>query len=95
MRSKWKCSYFNYSFLNIKLKKKNIRSTKIPDFYENERIKIHTGKKYEQLIISSGMIGYKFGQFILTKLLGYDIHLRGKKKKIKKKKNLLNVFNFI
>jgi len=91
LRSQWKCPYFDYRLLtnNKKIIKVQKRNLKIPDCYVNEHTLISTGRKYRNIIINPDMIGFNFGSFVLTKLIGYDIHLRGKRKKLKRQRKFL------
>jgi len=49
---------------------------------------IHTGMSFQRIIIEKGMLGFKFGEFILTKRLGAFIHRDNKL--AKKKQNNSN-----
>ena len=100
MRSAWKCvnnlNNFKKRFrriispnlLRIKGSQPNFyiwnRSAIIPKFYVKKRIGIYTGRMYHSLIIRRFMIGRHFGEFAITKRLGFGIHLKQIKKKLKK-----------
>jgi len=82
MRSSWKCPVFDYTIISGQLPQTiKTRGLRIPDCYLGIRITIHTGKKFKSILIKSGMLGCKFGELVPTKLTGYNIHLRGKRKK--------------
>jgi len=82
MRSVWKGKYqFNkikYYFNFFLRKKSYIFMSDVGLKY-----KIYNGKDYINVLIKEGMVGKKFGNFVLTKILGRSIHLK-KKKKLKK-----------
>jgi small subunit ribosomal protein S19 len=46
---------------------------------------IYNGKKFIPLVILKNMIGYRFGEYILTKKIGQTIHIVSKKRKKKRK----------
>lgn len=56
----------------------------ITSWYIGKKVKIYCGNKFINLEITRGMVGYKFGQFIMTKRMGSFIHKKKKKKKGKK-----------
>ncbi len=83
MRSFWNGPYIDYTFLKkkrfyLKERKKNPysknlaltlrsrRSTILPSF-ENIGCKIYNGNKYVWLVTKLHHVGFKFGDFILTK----------------------------
>jgi len=51
---------------------------------------IHTGMSFQRIVIEKTMLGFKFGEFILTKRLGAFIHRDNKlaKKKAKQLKQI-------
>lgn len=63
------------------------RSTIVP-FMVNKIAQIYNGKKFIQLRVQPDMIGSKFGEFSLTKKMGYGIHnsKRNQKRKNRAKK---------
>lgn len=77
MRSKWKIPFFNSSNLNvIKLKKKNSdekslffksRSFTITPFLVGFTVKIPNGSKSIIIEIKDHHVGYKIGNFTITK----------------------------
>ena len=82
-RALWKGPFLvvflrNYFYNNYKILKKNCV---IGNCERNIIYKIYNGKLFINLKIKRNFIGFKFGQFILTKKFG--IHLR--KLKLKKK----------
>ncbi len=58
------------------------RNNKITTDYIGLRIAIYNGKQFFSILIREEMVGYKFSEFIRTKIIGSQIH----KKKIKKNK---------
>jgi len=42
---------------------------------------VHNGKSYVGVFVEVEMVGYKLGQFVLTKQKLYHIHTKQKKKK--------------
>jgi len=89
MRSQWNLPYFLIIFPN---KKKNYlydtlpRNLLISTILLNKRVKIYNGKKFLFLRIKKTMLGFKLGEFCVTKALGYTIHKKKKKKKSSRKK---------
>jgi len=49
------------------------RSVILPIFV-GTNVEIHDGKKFVNLSITKNMVGYKFGEFALTKRIGRNIH---------------------
>jgi len=79
---------FKKSFWEIFLEKNlNLRSLVIPSTLIGKRIYIYNGKIYKFIRISSKMVGHKFGEFAITKVLGKAIRKAGEKKRKKKKNN--------
>jgi small subunit ribosomal protein S19 len=69
-RSKWKGPFLGNSVLkNVGLKKTKIwsRSSVIPGFLVGETVYIHNGKEFKRVVITREKIGYKFGDFSLTR----------------------------
>lgn len=75
MRSKWKGFYFNPG-LDSKIFD---RSAVITLSFLNKRVLIHNGRRFISLLIKESMLGYKFGEFVVTKQLGGKIHSKKKK----------------
>lgn len=70
-RSKWKGPYITEKALQ-KLKKnhKNLtvsRNTEILPKLVGQTFRIHNGKKYMEIIVTTEMIGHKFGEFFSTR----------------------------
>lgn len=81
-RSLWKGPYINESFFQeVLLSKKKIkttsRSTVILPFLIGKTVQVYNGKFFIPITISEEMIGYKLGEFVLTRLR----HVYKKKKK--------------
>jgi len=75
MRSSWKVPFFdNKTISSIKLDKnkkseiiaKDKRFTFVPSLIGTE-MKIHNGIKYLHIVVQEEHIGYKYGNFIITK----------------------------
>lgn len=71
-RSSWKGPLIKNNILKkIKLKKTSIkvfsRSSSITPICVGSRFLIHNGKTFSPLIVTSEMIGCKFGEFSLTR----------------------------
>ena len=74
-------------FISIKLKKINkekkiniwSRSSIIPELLINKNVFVYNGKIFKKILITREKVGYKFGEFVFTKI-------RPKTKKIKKTK---------
>jgi ribosomal protein S19 len=47
---------------------------------------VFNGKTFVNLIVTDSMLGFRFGQFVLTKRLGAAIHLKKKTRKTQPKK---------
>ncbi len=58
------------------------RNKTISDIYLNKTIKVYNGKEFKTLKITREKLGFKFGEFVLTR----KIFERKKKKKAAKKK---------
>jgi ribosomal protein S19 len=80
MRSKWKLPFINFSALQeIKMKKKlKVKTKKITPIFKkrddvitpefvNSIVKIHNGIKFVFLHIKEIHVGYKYGNFTVTK----------------------------
>ena len=85
-RSIWKGLYVAKNVLkkNIKRSKKNLkiwsRNSAIPSFLLGKTVLIHNGKQYNKIIITREKIGYKFGEFSLTRKYYKKINVSNKKK---------------
>ena len=80
--SLWKGPYINESFFQeVLLSKKKIkttsRSTVILPFLIGKTVQVYNGKFFIPITISEEMVGYKLGEFVLTRLR----HVYKKKKK--------------
>jgi len=81
-RSKWKNAFidnlFTYTKIKNSTKKHKIwsRSSVITSQLIGKAVEVYNGKEFKTLFISREKIGFKFGQFISTRL----------KRKVKKKK---------
>jgi len=53
----------------------------IGPFFVNKKVCIYNGKIYNDLTITNNMIGFKFGEFILTKTFLKRMHVEKKKSK--------------
>lgn len=82
-RSSWKINFISSSVLKLNNKKKRIvwnRSSCIPFFLVDSRVRIYNGKDFKNILVTKEMVGYKFGEFSLTRK-------SRPKKLIEKKKN--------
>jgi small subunit ribosomal protein S19 len=89
-RSKWKEPFVNEKIINQSLKKKELNKDKMIKITSKNSViinnfvgltfNIYTGKTFFKIEITKEMVGYKFGEFIFTR-----IHSPPKKKKIKRK----------
>lgn len=70
-------SFFRKNFSNGSYK----RSSFIPIHFLGSRISIHIGNQFKSILVKPLIIGYRFGDFAFTKIRGFDIHKRKKKKK--------------
>ena len=83
-RSLWKGYFLENCFLKKPKKNFNIWSRKsaIPLSLLNKTVLVHNGKEFKKLLITREKIGFKFGEFILTR----SNMLKPKKVKTVKKK---------
>ena len=89
MKSSWKLPYmsqkfFKNKYLNKKIINIRIRNSVIPyNFIKNNlKLSIFNGIWYLTVLVNSQMKGFKLGEFILTKKIETQTHL---KKKVQKK----------
>lgn len=67
------------------------RNSTISNSYINKRLRIYNGRHFVSFIVKPGMVGQKFGEFSLTKVLGsairssMDLKIKRKKKSKKSK----------
>lgn len=72
-RSIWKGLFCNTT-INKKIldTKKRIeiwsRQSSIPSFLLNKTVFVHNGKIFKKLVITREKLGYKFGEFVFTKI---------------------------
>lgn len=89
-RSSWKSSYVENSLLTkvfcIKIKKGTSfslktwsRSSTIISDFVGLRFRLHNGKEFFPLVVSSDMVGHKFGEFVPTRVR-YELKKKKKKK---------------
>lgn len=88
-RAKWKGDFLQSTILKHTLNKtKKIwsRCSSIPITFLNNRVSIYNGKTFRPHIINSDMIGFKFGEFCLTRTKNKKTFEKAiiKKSKIKK-----------
>jgi small subunit ribosomal protein S19 len=87
-RSKWKTPFIDLSSIKL-IKKTNqnnqiARHSKIIPSYLGRSFKVHNGKNLVELVISEGMVGHKFGEFVFTRAK-YVFKSKKVKKKLRKK----------
>lgn len=86
MRSKWKGYYVAPELIErVKetvgpVKVFSRGSTILPEF-DGRTFLVYNGKKFESVVVNSGMFFKKFGEYSLTKKIGYQIHMKKKRKK--------------
>lgn len=71
-RSNWKGNFISNSLIHKKLKGQkaiNIwsRNSAIPEFLQGKFVFVHNGQIFKKIFISRSRIGFKFGEFSLTK----------------------------
>lgn len=84
-RSVWKVPYLNFIFFSNFFFKQQLffiwwRNSSIPSVLLSNKVKVYNGVWMLSLVIKSIMIGFKFGEFSITKRLGKIIHEKDKKK---------------
>lgn len=91
MRSKWKGYFVAPSLLeqfqkgeeNTKVFSRG--STILPEF-DGHTFLVYNGKKFETIDVTPEMFFKKFGEYSMTKKIGYTIHLKKGKKRGKRKR---------
>lgn len=89
MRALWKIPFVNPIFYKKAYYKKNIfrikyKNNLINQYFIDKKIIFRISKKKSiKLDVTSQMVGYKIGEFILTKISHYYTHLKKSKKKTK------------
>jgi ribosomal protein S19 len=48
---------------------------------------VTNGKSTVSLVVTEAMLGFRFGQFVLTKRLGSTIHIKKKARRVQSKKS--------
>jgi small subunit ribosomal protein S19 len=90
-RSKWKGLFVDKKIFNKQLAFKNkkiwSRNSVIPAFLVGNRVLIHNGLQLKKVQITREKVGYKFGEFALTRTSPNKYKPRSKKLLIKKKKS--------
>jgi ribosomal protein S19 len=56
------------------------RSSAISETLLGRRVNVYNGRKFVSLLIRKEMVGFRFGEFIVTKALGSTIHVVKRKK---------------
>jgi small subunit ribosomal protein S19 len=84
-RSVWKGNFISKNVL--KKKNKNFfkcwsRNSCIPSYLIGKTILVHTGNNFLKVLITRDKVGYKFGEFALTRKF-YKKRLENKKKGLK------------
>ena len=89
-RSKWKGPFVDVSVLKLKkkltAKSKKVwsRSSQIPSFLLGKTISVYNGKEFKPVLVTREKIGFKFGDFSITRKYGNKL----KNSKLKNKKLL-------
>ena len=87
-RSKWKGPFVDVSDLKLKkkltAKSKKVwsRSSQIPSFLLGKTISVYNGKEFKPVLVTREKIGFKFGDFSITRKYGNKL----KNSKLKNKK---------
>lgn len=68
------------------MKKLFRKNQKIKEGWVGQKLYVYNGKTFQRKTVNLGMVGHKVGEFILTKRLGSQIHVKKEKKKKKGKK---------
>ena len=89
-RANWKGSFiekFALNKLNVKLNSKNInvwnRNSTISSNFIGKKLFVYSGNYFKPVFITRDKIGFKFGEFCMTR----NIKIEKKKENKKKKKN--------
>jgi len=48
------------------------------------RLNVHNGQKFVEIRVEEPMVGHKYGEFAITRVMGVGIHVDKKRKKKKK-----------
>jgi ribosomal protein S19 len=71
-------SFFRKSFSGTSY----IRASYIPSHLLGSRVSVHVGNQFKSILIKPLILGYRFGDFAFTKIRGFEIHKRKRKKKL-------------
>jgi ribosomal protein S19 len=83
-KSKWKLPYIDVSyFQDVKEVGVVGRSLYISDNFYKKIVNVHNGQTLISLSVKKAMLGHKFGEFSITKVMGSLIQRKKKKKKKK------------
>lgn len=88
-RSAWKLPYIHRLFLSNRFVNGKyfhiwLRDSVISPFFLNKSFRIYNGSHFISLAITNDMLGHKFGEFSLTKALGYRETKKNSKKRATK-----------
>lgn len=72
MRSKWKGNFVGFKVAGTS--RIYNKASMVTIEFLNRRVLIYNGLKFISIIIKENMIGHKFGEFVLTKKIGAQIH---------------------
>jgi len=89
MRSLWKVPYINSLYFQKYFLKKRIykikyKNSSISSNFIDKKVRIYDGRFVKTLNINNDMVGYKFGEFIFSKISMKYTHLKKSKKKSKR-----------
>jgi len=88
-RSAWKAAFISKNILKKSSKTKNVkiwsRNSAIPSFFLGKTVLVHNGKQFNKVVITREKIGYKFGEFSLTRKSFKKVAVGKKKIKTLKK----------
>ena len=85
-RALWKGPFIDPMFFKQKKIKSKIwcRSSVIPSFLIGETVFVHNGREFKRIFINREKIGFKFGEFSMTRKYQKKIKVVKKISKIKK-----------
>jgi small subunit ribosomal protein S19 len=82
-RSRWKGPFLGSDVSKIISQKRTkiwSRSSVIPNYLVGETVFVHNGKEFKRVVITREKIGYKFGEFSLTRKTIFKLKANEKKK---------------
>lgn len=91
-RSAWKLPYIHRLFLSHRFAQGKyfhiwLRDSVISPFFFNKSFNIYNGSHFVSFVVTQDMIGRKFGEFSVTKALGFRETKKNSKKRATKFRN--------